>query len=70
MLTDPNADDPLSPEIARESHSARPPTRVRHRPLADEATPPLLLLFLPDTYKTDRPRYEATAREWTRKYAM
>ncbi|KAH0826598.1 ubiquitin-conjugating enzyme E2 [Lanmaoa asiatica] len=21
-------------------------------------------------YKTDRPRYEATAREWTRKYAM
>jgi hypothetical protein len=33
-------------------------------------TKPLLLLFLPDTYKTDRPRYEATAREWTRKYAM
>nr|XP_031862348.1 ubiquitin-conjugating enzyme E2-16 kDa [Kwoniella shandongensis]KAA5529420.1 ubiquitin-conjugating enzyme E2-16 kDa [Kwoniella shandongensis] len=38
MLTDPNPDDPLVPEIAH-------------------------------TYKTDRPRYEATAREWTRKYA-
>jgi ubiquitin-conjugating enzyme E2 D/E len=21
-------------------------------------------------YKTDRPKYEVTAREWTRKYAM
>jgi ubiquitin-conjugating enzyme E2 D/E len=39
MLTDPNPDDPLVPEIA-------------------------------NLYKTDRPRYEATAREWTRKYAM
>ncbi|CAJ0757800.1 13884_t:CDS:2 [Entrophospora sp. SA101] len=38
MLTDPNPDDPLVPEIAH-------------------------------VYKTDRPRYEATAREWTRKYA-
>jgi hypothetical protein len=38
MLTDPNPDDPLVPEIAH-------------------------------TYKTDRARYEATAREWTRKYA-
>jgi hypothetical protein len=37
MLTDPNPDDPLVPEIA-------------------------------NLYKTDRPRYEATAREWTRKY--
>jgi ubiquitin-conjugating enzyme E2 D/E len=37
MLTDPNPDDPLVPEIAH-------------------------------LYKTDRPRYEATAREWTRKY--
>ncbi|KAL7763580.1 hypothetical protein ACKLNR_006938 [Fusarium oxysporum f. sp. zingiberi] len=35
MLTDPNPDDPLVPEIAH-------------------------------VYKTDRPRYEATAREWTR----
>ncbi|PLB51690.1 putative glutaryl-CoA dehydrogenase [Aspergillus steynii IBT 23096] len=39
MLTDPNPDDPLVPEIAH-------------------------------VYKTDRPRYEATAREWTRKYAI
>ena len=39
MLTDPNPDDPLVPEIA-------------------------------NLYKTDRERYEATAREWTRKYAM
>ena len=38
MLTDPNPDDPLVPEIAH-------------------------------LYKTDRSRYEATAREWTRKYA-
>ncbi|OAJ45386.1 hypothetical protein BDEG_28529 [Batrachochytrium dendrobatidis JEL423] len=39
MLTDPNPDDPLVPEIAH-------------------------------VYKTDRARYESTAREWTRKYAM
>ncbi|RKF74038.1 Ubiquitin-conjugating enzyme E2-16 kDa [Golovinomyces cichoracearum] len=37
MLTDPNPDDPLVPEIAH-------------------------------IYKTDRSRYEATAREWTCKY--
>jgi len=39
MLTDPNPEDPLVPDIAH-------------------------------LYKTDRTRYEATAREWTRKYAM
>ena len=39
MLTDPNPDDPLVPEIAH-------------------------------VYKTDRSRYEGTAREWTRKYAI
>lgn len=39
MLTDPNPDDPLVPEIAH-------------------------------VYKSDRPRYENTAREWTRKYAI
>jgi ubiquitin-conjugating enzyme E2 D/E len=39
LLTDPNPDDPLVPEIAQ-------------------------------IYKTDKPKYEATAREWTRKYAM
>ncbi|KAL0146421.1 ubiquitin-conjugating enzyme/RWD-like protein [Mucor lusitanicus] len=39
LLTDPNPDDPLVPELAH-------------------------------IYKTDRARYEATAREWTRKYAM
>lgn len=39
MLTDPNPDDPLVPEIAH-------------------------------IYKTDLARYEATAREWTRKYAV
>ncbi|PKY51343.1 ubiquitin-conjugating enzyme E2 [Rhizophagus irregularis] len=38
LLTDPNPDDPLVPEIAH-------------------------------VYKTDRTRYEATCREWTRKYA-
>ena len=37
MLTDPNPDDPLVPDIAH-------------------------------LYKTDRARYEASAREWTRKY--
>lgn len=36
MLTDPNPDDPLVPDIAH-------------------------------LYKTDRARYESTAREWTRK---
>lgn len=38
LLTDPNPDDPLVPEIARQ-------------------------------YKTDKPKYEKTAREWTAKYA-
>lgn len=39
MLTDPNPDDPLVPEIAH-------------------------------VYKTERTKYEQTAREWTRKYAV
>ena len=39
LLTDPNPDDPLVPEIAH-------------------------------VYKTDKPRYEELAREWTRKYSM
>lgn len=39
LLTDPNPDDPLVPEIAH-------------------------------IYKTDRKRYEDTARTWTHKYAM
>ncbi|KAI7892350.1 ubiquitin-conjugating enzyme E2 [Mucor mucedo] len=39
LLTDPNPDDPLVPELAY-------------------------------IYKTDRPRYEATAADWTQKYAM
>ncbi|KAI8574122.1 hypothetical protein RHMOL_Rhmol01G0329700 [Rhododendron molle] len=39
LLTDPNPDDPLVPEIAH-------------------------------MYKTDRNKYEATARSWTQKYAM
>lgn len=39
LLTDPNPDDPLVPEIAK-------------------------------VYKTDRAKYEAIGREWTKKYAM
>ncbi|KAJ8620284.1 hypothetical protein MRB53_028813 [Persea americana] len=39
LLTDPNPDDPLAPEIAH-------------------------------MYKTDRAKYESTARSWTQKYAM
>ncbi|EXB72469.1 Ubiquitin-conjugating enzyme E2 10 [Morus notabilis] len=39
LLTDPNPDDPLVPEIAH-------------------------------MYKTDRNKYETTARSWTQKYAM
>ncbi|XWS13033.1 hypothetical protein CRYUN_Cryun36dG0002500 [Craigia yunnanensis] len=39
LLTDPNPDDPLVPEIAH-------------------------------MFKTDRAKYEATARSWTQKYAM
>ena len=39
LLTDPNPDDPLVPEIAH-------------------------------MYKTDRAKYEATARSWTQKYSM
>ncbi|KAH8518343.1 hypothetical protein H0E87_000262 [Populus deltoides] len=39
LLTDPNPDDPLVPEIAH-------------------------------MYKTDRFKYETTARSWTQKYAM
>ncbi|GER44303.1 ubiquitin-conjugating enzyme [Striga asiatica] len=39
LLTDPNPDDPLVPEIAH-------------------------------MYKTDKAKYESTARSWTQKYAM
>ena len=39
LLTDPNPDDPLVPEIAR-------------------------------IYKADRAKYDETAKEWTKKYAM
>ena len=39
LLTDPNPDDPLVPEIA-------------------------------NIYKSDKARYEETARQWTMKYAM
>lgn len=39
LLTEPNPEDPLVPEIAR-------------------------------LYKTDRKKYEESARDWTRKYAM
>ncbi|XP_048615902.1 ubiquitin-conjugating enzyme E2 11-like isoform X1 [Brassica napus] len=39
LLTDPNPDDPLVPEIAH-------------------------------MYKTDKTKYESTARSWTQKYAM
>merc|ERR1712110_414457 len=39
MLTDPNPEDPLVPDIAR-------------------------------LYKTDRQKYNTTARDWTQKYAM
>jgi hypothetical protein len=39
LLTDPNPDDPLVPEIAH-------------------------------MYKSDRAKYESTARSWTQKYAM
>ncbi|GMM33245.1 E2 ubiquitin-conjugating protein [Saccharomycopsis crataegensis] len=39
LLTDPNPDDPLVPEIA-------------------------------NVYKTDRQKYETTAKEWTKKYAI
>ncbi|KAK7278985.1 hypothetical protein RJT34_24026 [Clitoria ternatea] len=39
LLTDPNPDDPLVPDIA-------------------------------NMYKTDRAKYESTARSWTQKYAM
>ena len=39
LLTDPNPDDPLVPEIGH-------------------------------LFKNDRAQYEATAKEWTRKYAM
>ena len=39
LLTDPNPDDPLVPEIAR-------------------------------IFKSDRKKYEASAREWTTRYAV
>ena len=38
LLTDPNPDDPLDPEVAR-------------------------------VYKENRSKYDATAKEWTQKYA-
>lgn len=53
MLTDPNPDDPLVPEIAHVSCTSQ-----KYR---DQS-------WCIQTYKSDRPRYEATAREWTRKW--
>jgi ubiquitin-conjugating enzyme E2 D/E len=35
---------------------------------ANESDP--LVPEIAHLYKTDRPKYEATAREWTRKYAI
>lgn len=55
MLTDPNPDDPLVPDIAHVC------------PLDSTLFLLSLLIFHLQLYKTDRPRYEANAREWTRK---
>lgn len=55
MLTDPNPDDPLVPDIA---HVSAPLASL----LPADARAQL--------YKTDRARYEATAREWTRKCVL
>ena len=54
MLTDPNPDDPLVPDIAAWANFLLHCYHI------------LTHSFL-SLYKTDRPKYEATAREWTRK---
>lgn len=53
MLTDPNPDDPLVPDIAHVS--------VIYQ--IDPGHSDVLVQL----YKTNRAQYEATAREWTRK---
>ncbi len=62
MLTDPNPDDPLVPEIA---HVSR--VQGSHPGRRNAEFNSFAFLRNDQTYKTDRPRYEATAREWTRK---
>ena len=89
LLTDPNPDDPLVPEIAHVSYGPQQQQGVAPWGIAFGTD--LLLLQSPcetrqwglhsvinevchtlhqQIYKTDRRRYEDTAKEWTRKYAM
>ena len=69
LLTDPNPDDPLVPEIARlyktdrhkHDHTAkarRPPLSLPYRPATPRAALVALTLHAP------------SSQEWTRKYAM
>ena len=64
LLTDPNPEDPLVPEIAHMCAAAA--SSSLHSGLKQD----LRGLRCLCRYKTDRKRYEDTARQWTHKYAM
>lgn len=65
LLTDPNPDDPLVryPYSPLLSHSVDVPLSDGSHPHRNQV-PEIAQL-----YKTNRAKYEETAREWTRKYA-
>ena len=63
LLTDPNPDDPLVPEIG-ESYLLV--MLMSHN--NDETSP--YNMNSARVYKTDREKYTKLAREWTGKYAM
>jgi len=81
LLTDPNPDDPLVPEIARLYKQVRlsRPSHSRHRPRCRRLRPPISASRaaarpapddLAPTPPQDRGKHDETAKEWTRKYAM
>jgi ubiquitin-protein ligase len=65
MLTDPNPDDPLVPEIAHVSRNYR--RDCVSQSIDELEADQIYNSSIRQTYKTDRARYESTAREWTRK---
>jgi hypothetical protein len=80
LLTDANPDDPLVPEIAQVRSALfavcplarfrcgrRPPCCMHGR--VDRVLT-ASFLFSPQLLKNNRTQHDATAREWTAKYAM
>ena len=71
MLTDPNPDDPLVPDIAQQyKHDRRAPLWLGSRTVARPRCPAPPSRRPLTARRGRRKRYEATAKEWTRRMAM